>query len=49
VPVDERSAARWLDAFLLGKALYELQYELASRPHWVDIPLQGILRILRQT
>jgi maltose alpha-D-glucosyltransferase/alpha-amylase len=43
VPADAR---RWLDAFLLSKALYELQYELSSRPEWVDIPLQGILGIL---
>ena len=46
VPVDQRCAGQWLDAFLLEKALYELQYELASRPQWVDIPLLGILRIL---
>ena len=46
VPADQRCADQWLDAFLLQKALYELRYELASRPHWVDIPLSGILRIL---
>jgi maltose alpha-D-glucosyltransferase/alpha-amylase len=32
--------------FMLEKAVYEVSYELANRPHWVAIPLQGILDIL---
>ena len=36
-----------LDACLLEKALYELQYELNNRPDWVRIPLAGILALLR--
>jgi maltose alpha-D-glucosyltransferase/alpha-amylase len=35
-----------LDAYLLEKALYELSYELNSRPDWVQVPLQGILDLL---
>ncbi len=31
-----------LTTMLLEKALYELRYELNSRPDWVDIPLRGI-------
>jgi maltose alpha-D-glucosyltransferase/alpha-amylase len=38
-----------LDAFVLDKALYELRYELNSRPDWVRIPLWSILRYLRGT
>ena len=34
-----------LEAFLLDKALYELKYELNSRPGWVRIPLHGILEL----
>jgi maltose alpha-D-glucosyltransferase/alpha-amylase len=35
---------RWLlDALLLEKAAYELEYELNNRPDWVEIPLRGIL------
>ncbi|HWE00111.1 MAG TPA: hypothetical protein VG345_13765, partial [Bryobacteraceae bacterium] len=34
---------RLLEAFLLDKALYELEYELNNRPAWVRIPLAGIL------
>lgn len=32
--------------FMLEKALYEVAYELANRPDWVDIPLAGVLAIL---
>jgi len=38
--------ARLLRAFTLDKALYELGYELNSRPEWVRIPLAGILKLL---
>ena len=34
-----------LDAFVLDKAIYELGYELNSRPDWVTIPLHGIEQI----
>ncbi|MHB8484650.1 MAG: maltose alpha-D-glucosyltransferase [Candidatus Acidiferrales bacterium] len=32
-----------LDTFLLEKVLYEVRYELNSRPAWLRIPLMGIL------
>jgi len=35
-----------LDVFMLDKALYELGYELGSRPDWVAVPLRGIVEIL---
>jgi len=35
-----------LDAYLLNKAIYEVDYELNNRPDWVGLPLQGILQIL---
>ncbi|MBV8950034.1 MAG: putative maltokinase, partial [Actinobacteria bacterium] len=35
-----------LDAHVLDKALYELGYELGSRPDWVGIPVAGILAIM---
>jgi maltose alpha-D-glucosyltransferase/alpha-amylase len=38
----------FLDAFLLQKALYEVQYELNNRPAWVGIPLRGILSLLEK-
>jgi maltose alpha-D-glucosyltransferase/alpha-amylase len=33
-----------LQLFMLDKALYELGYELNSRPDWVHIPLAGLLK-----
>jgi maltokinase len=35
-----------LAAFELDKALYELRYEAAYRPDWVDIPKAAIRRII---
>jgi maltose alpha-D-glucosyltransferase/alpha-amylase len=35
-----------LESFLLDKALYELGYELNSRPEWVAIPIRGILQTI---
>jgi maltose alpha-D-glucosyltransferase / alpha-amylase len=35
-----------VDAFLLEKGLYELSYELANRPDWIDIPLAALLHLL---
>jgi maltose alpha-D-glucosyltransferase/alpha-amylase len=35
-----------LDAYLLDKALYEVNYELNNRPDWVGLPLHGILQML---
>lgn len=37
-----------LSAYLLEKALYELQYELNHRPDWLMIPLQGILQLIAE-
>ena len=35
-----------LNFFVLEKAIYEIGYELANRPHWVHIPVAGVLRLL---
>jgi len=35
-----------LDAYLLDKAIYEVNYELNNRPDWVWLPLRGILQML---
>jgi maltose alpha-D-glucosyltransferase / alpha-amylase len=49
VPDDPRHTAILLDAFLLEKAIYELDYEMNNRPEWVDIPLTGIAEVLGDT
>jgi maltose alpha-D-glucosyltransferase/alpha-amylase len=45
-PAQEEIANRLLELFVLEKAFYEISYELANRPSWVRIPLEGIRRIL---
>jgi maltose alpha-D-glucosyltransferase / alpha-amylase len=45
LPADESEFQNLLDAFLLDKALYEVLYELNSRPAWVRIPLMGIMSL----
>jgi maltose alpha-D-glucosyltransferase/alpha-amylase len=47
LPSSREVLAGMLDAFLLEKALYELGYELNNRPDWVQIPLRGILQLMR--
>jgi maltose alpha-D-glucosyltransferase/alpha-amylase len=46
LPSRHSDIATLLDFFRLEKAMYELSYELNSRPTWVDIPAHGILDIL---
>jgi maltose alpha-D-glucosyltransferase/alpha-amylase len=38
----------FLWAYLLDKALYEVRYELGSRPDWAWIPLRGLVDLLRE-
>jgi len=45
-PRDGDLADRLLELFVLEKAFYEMSYELANRPAWVRIPLEGIRAIL---
>jgi maltose alpha-D-glucosyltransferase/alpha-amylase len=46
VPADPKQREHLMRAYLMDKAVYELNYELNNRPDWVSIPLQGILKIL---
>jgi maltose alpha-D-glucosyltransferase / alpha-amylase len=45
-PADAETFARLLDLFILEKALYEVRYELANRPSWLQIPVEGIMALL---
>ena len=45
-PGDEAFARALLDLFLIQKAAYEIAYEAASRPAWLDIPLSGLLSLI---
>jgi maltose alpha-D-glucosyltransferase/alpha-amylase len=46
MPQDPAAASALLDFFTLEKALYEVDYELAQRPAWAAIPLQGVLGLV---
>jgi maltose alpha-D-glucosyltransferase/alpha-amylase len=48
-PQSPRAADRLLDFFLLEKAFYEIEYELAHRPDWLRVPLAGTWRILSRS
>ncbi|HZT71077.1 MAG TPA: putative maltokinase [Terriglobia bacterium] len=45
-PADPETFRQLLDLLLLEKALYEIRYELANRPSWLRIPVEGILNLL---
>ena len=38
----QASIAALLDLFLIEKAAYEVVYEAANRPGWIDVPLRGL-------
>ena len=37
-----------LELFLLEKAAYEIAYEAANRPGWMDVPLHGLARLIER-
>jgi maltose alpha-D-glucosyltransferase/alpha-amylase len=45
IPTDKAGFRKLLDVFLLDKALYEMLYELNSRPAWLRIPMLGVLSL----
>jgi maltose alpha-D-glucosyltransferase / alpha-amylase len=48
-PRSTEDADGLLDFFLLEKAFYEIEYELAHRPDWLRVPLAGTWRILSRS
>ena len=47
-PDDPTVERALLDLFLIQKAAYEVDYEMAMRPNWVDLPLRGLLSLIEQ-
>jgi maltose alpha-D-glucosyltransferase/alpha-amylase len=37
---------RLLQLFLIEKAAYEIVYEAANRPAWIDVPLHGLAQLI---
>ena len=46
LPADRDATLKLLDLFTLEKALYEVIYEVANRPDWLAIPMNGIARLI---
>ncbi len=46
LPKDPAVVDVLLNAYLIEKALYEIVYELNTRPEWVKIPVRGLLDLL---
>jgi predicted trehalose synthase len=46
LPPTAEDRSRILRAFELDKAVYEIIYEVAHRPDWVDIPASAVRRAL---
>jgi maltose alpha-D-glucosyltransferase / alpha-amylase len=45
-PAAAHASDNMLKFFLLEKAFYEIEYEMAHRPDWLRVPMTGALRIL---
>ncbi|WP_168797402.1 putative maltokinase [Neolewinella litorea] len=46
LPREEADRHALLELFILEKAVYEVAYELNSRPGWLAIPLKGVLSLV---
>jgi maltose alpha-D-glucosyltransferase/alpha-amylase len=46
IPPTREDGELVLQSWVLEKALYEIRYELNSRPDWADIPLRAVLTLL---
>ena len=42
----QRRSRTCCELFLIEKAAYEIAYEAANRPAWIDVPLHGLARSL---
>jgi maltose alpha-D-glucosyltransferase / alpha-amylase len=49
LPAEDAAAEEnLLQLFLIEKAAYEIAYEAANRPTWVDVPLHGLAQQVMQ-
>ncbi len=46
---DAEAEEALLRLFLIEKAAYEVAYEAANRPTWIDVPLHGLAVIAEQS
>jgi maltose alpha-D-glucosyltransferase/alpha-amylase len=48
LPDNREDLTLLLTFYEVEKVIYELRYEIDNRPDWVEIPLRGLARILRE-
>jgi len=48
MPKSASDMSRLISFFEIEKALYELRYEIEHRPHWIGVPIAGLLGILNR-
>jgi maltose alpha-D-glucosyltransferase/alpha-amylase len=48
LPADDPAQQDLLRLFLIEKAAYEIAYEAANRPAWIDVPLHGLAQLVAQ-
>jgi maltose alpha-D-glucosyltransferase/alpha-amylase len=48
LPAEPAAADALLDFFMLEKAIYEVDYELAHRPTWLAVPLASVLAMIER-
>jgi trehalose synthase-fused probable maltokinase len=46
LPSGASESQRMVRFFKLEKAFYEIAYELANRPDWVEVPMRGVLEMI---
>jgi maltose alpha-D-glucosyltransferase/alpha-amylase len=46
LPTSDEEVELLLRSWLLEKALYEVRYELNSRPDWAEIPLRAVAKLI---
>ena len=46
IPANLKDVSTLLDFYRLEKCIYEVGYELDSRPDWIEIPLRGLLALI---
>ncbi len=46
IPDDHQAFDVLLDSLMLQKVMYEIGYELQSRPEWLAIPVRGALDLV---
>lgn len=48
LPPDEAGKSLLLRVYMLEKAIYEVGYEMNSRPDWLRVPVRGVIYVMKE-